>query len=50
MLDVKELNLINKRLGISDIKDINFFPRYLEIEAYDGCNFDCIMPTWKKYL
>ena len=44
MLDVKkELNLINKRLGISDIKDINFFPRYLEIEAYDGCNFDCIM-------
>lgn len=44
MLDLKEeIKLINKRLGINSIKDIEYFPKYLEIEAYDGCNFDCIM-------
>ena len=44
MLDIKkELNLISKRLNVSEIKDIDYFPRYIEIEAYDGCNFDCIM-------
>ena len=44
MLDIKkELNSISKRLDVSEIKDIDYFPRYIEVEAYDGCNFDCIM-------
>ena len=44
MLDLKkEINLINERLEINNLSEIEYFPRYLEIEAYDGCNFDCIM-------
>lgn len=44
MLDLKkEVNSINKRLEINNLSEIEYFPRYMEIEAYDGCNFDCIM-------
>ena len=28
---------------IKEIKEIEYFPRYLEIEAYDGCNLNCVM-------
>ena len=44
MINLKdEINLINERLGINNISEIEHFPKYLEIEAYDGCNFDCVM-------
>ena len=39
MLDLnKEIELINERLEIKNLNEIEYFPRYLEIEAYDGCN------------
>ena len=44
MLDLKEkVENINKQLGINNIDEVNKFPRYIEIEAYDGCNINCIM-------
>ena len=44
MLDLKEkIENINKQLGINNIDEVNKFPRYIEIEAYDGCNINCIM-------
>ncbi len=39
----KEIGNIAERLKINDIKEINYFPKYLEIEAYDGCNLNCVM-------
>ena len=43
MLELKQhLKNISEKLDINEIKEIDYF-RYLEIEAYDGCNFDCIM-------
>ena len=39
----KSIQSINRRLDIENIKDVEYFPRYLEIDVYDGCNFDCIM-------
>ena len=44
MLNLKKhLHNICERLDIDEIKQVNYFPRYIEIEAFDGCNFDCIM-------
>jgi len=44
MLDFnEELIEISERLDIKEIKEIEYFPRYLEIEAYDGCNLNCVM-------
>ena len=39
----KELNLISERLNIKAIDQIDYFARYVEIEAYDGCNLNCTM-------
>ena len=38
-----EIKNINKRLKINSIDEIEYFPKYIEIESYDGCNFDCVM-------
>lgn len=44
MLELKQhLKNISEKLDINEINEIDYFARYLEIEAYDGCNFDCIM-------
>lgn len=44
MLDLDHhLKNISDRLGINEIKEADHFAKYIEIEAYDGCNFDCIM-------
>ena len=44
MLETKQhLKNISEELDVSEIKETDYFARYLEIEAYDGCNFDCIM-------
>ena len=39
----RHLKDISDRLGINKIKEAGYFAKYIEIEAYDGCNFDCIM-------
>ena len=39
----KETQLISKRLDVQTIDQINYFARYVEIEAFDGCNLNCIM-------
>ena len=38
-----ELELISQKLDIKNISQVEYFPRYLEIEAYDGCNLNCVM-------
>ena len=38
-----EIKNISKRLEINSISEIEYFPKYIEIESYDGCNFDCVM-------
>lgn len=38
-----ELDLISQRLDIKNISQVEYFPRYLEIESYDGCNLNCVM-------
>ena len=44
MLDQKkEMELISKRLNIKSIDEVDYFAKYVEIEAYDGCNLNCIM-------
>ena len=41
MLELKQhLKNISEKLDINEINEIDYFARYLEIEAYDGCNFD----------
>ncbi len=39
----KQLDLISKELSVKDIDGIDYFARYVEMDAYDGCNLDCIM-------
>ena len=39
----KELDNICNRLIINNIDEIDYFAKYVEIEAYDGCNLNCIM-------
>ena len=38
-----EINAICKKLSIETIEDVDYFPRYIEIESYDGCNINCKM-------
>jgi len=39
----KELENICNRLKINNIDEIDYFAKYVEIEAYDGCNLNCTM-------
>jgi MoaA/NifB/PqqE/SkfB family radical SAM enzyme len=39
----KYLNSYVDKLGLDSIDQSNIFPKYIEIEAYDGCNLNCIM-------
>ena len=38
-----EIDSICNKLSIDKIEDVEYFPRYIEIESYDGCNLNCTM-------
>ena len=38
-------NSISYRLGIKNIEEINYFPKYFEIETVNACNARCVMCT-----
>ncbi len=47
----RELEFITKKLGVGDINDAFYFPKYFEIETIRACNARCSMCTvqeWQK--
>lgn len=42
---MKELDFIAQKMGLEDISETNYFPKYFEIETVRGCNARCSMCT-----